>query len=79
MVGKNISGKIRRFLKESGVKDKISRIELITSGRYFNYVFNPVSFYYCYKNDNSIAAIAAEVNNTFGEKHLYILCKFNHI
>ncbi len=71
----NISGKIRRFLEKSGIKDKISRIELITSGRYFNYVFNPVSFYYCYKFDNSIAAIAAEVNNTFGEKHLYILNK----
>lgn len=71
----SISGKIKQFLKESGVKDPIARIELITSARYFGYVFNPVSFYFCYKKDNSIAAVAAEVNNTFGEKHLYVLNK----
>jgi len=71
----SISDKIKFYLKESGIRDYIARIELVTSARYFGYVFNPVSFYYCYKKDNSIAAIAAEVNNTFGEKHLYVLSK----
>ncbi|PKL19509.1 MAG: DUF1365 domain-containing protein [Spirochaetae bacterium HGW-Spirochaetae-5] len=71
----SINEKIRGFLKKSGIKESIARIELVTSARYINYVFNPVSFYYCYRKDNSIAVIAAEVNNTFGEKHLYILSK----
>lgn len=71
----DISGKIKVFLRESGVKDPVARIELITSARYFGYVFNPVSFYFCYRKDNTVAAVAAEVNNTFGEKHLYVLSR----
>ncbi len=51
----------------------ITRIELVTSARYFNYVFNPVSFFYCYRADQSLACILAYVNNTFGESHIYAL------
>jgi cyclopropane-fatty-acyl-phospholipid synthase len=68
-----IKEKLLRFLDQAGCGDQIERIELITSARYFNYVFNPVSFYYCYRNDGSIRCTVAEVNNTFNEKHLYIL------
>jgi cyclopropane-fatty-acyl-phospholipid synthase len=46
---------------------------LVTSARYINYVFNPVSFYYCLADEGGIVCIVTEVNNTFGEKHLYIL------
>jgi cyclopropane-fatty-acyl-phospholipid synthase len=52
---------------------RIKRILLITSARYFNYIFNPVSFYYCLTQDNELMAVVAEVNNTFNEKHLYVL------
>jgi cyclopropane-fatty-acyl-phospholipid synthase len=41
--------------------------------RMFGHVFNPVSFHYCYRADGSVRCIVAEVNNTFGERHLYIL------
>ncbi len=46
---------------------------LVTVARYFHYAFNPVSFYYCYDRSNALTCITAEVNNTFHEKHLYIL------
>lgn len=55
------------------VAGRVERIELLTNARYFNYVFNPVSFYYCYDSAGAITAIVAEVNNTFGETHLYVL------
>ena len=51
----------------------IERTLLITSARYFRYVFNPVSFHYCLSPENTLLCIVAEVNNTFGEKHLYVL------
>ncbi len=51
----------------------VERIELVTNARYFNHVFNPVSFYYCYDAHGRIAAILAEINNTFGETHLHVL------
>ena len=68
----SIKEKIHAFLQKRGITG-ISRVILVTVARYFNYVFNPVSFYYCYDRSNTIVCIAAEVNNTFNEKHLYIL------
>ncbi len=71
--GDSLKLNILNILKNNGIKEKIRRVELITSARYFNYVFNPVSFYYCYGTAGKIICIVAEVNNTFGEKHIYIL------
>jgi cyclopropane-fatty-acyl-phospholipid synthase len=68
-----IKEKILRYLREAECADEIFRIELLTNARYFGYVFNPVSFYYCYRQDGSVRAVVAEVNNTYGDKHLYIL------
>lgn len=60
-------------LERAGVDTKeIARVELVTAARYLGYVFNPVSFHYCYRADGSVRAIVAEINNTFGERHLYI-------
>lgn len=41
--------------------------------RVLGYVFKPVSFWYCHHADGGLAAIVAEVNNTFGERHCYLL------
>ena len=56
-----------------GVTTAIARIELLTQCRVFGYVFNPVSFFFCYDHEASLVAIVAEVNNTFGETHCYVL------
>jgi DUF1365 family protein len=50
-------------------------IRLLTHLRYGGYVFNPVSFYYCFDEaDRHLEAIVAEVNNTpWGERHCYVL------
>jgi DUF1365 family protein len=50
-------------------------VRLLTHLRYFGYVFNPVSFYYCYdQTDSFIEVIVAEITNTpWGERHTYIL------
>ncbi len=37
------------------------------------HAFKPVSFWYAHRADGSLAAIVAEVNNTFGERHCYLL------
>jgi DUF1365 family protein len=51
------------------------RICLLTNLSYFGYCFNPVSFYYCFDDDNeNLEAIIAEVNNTpWGERTLYLV------
>ena len=41
---------------------------MLTQPRVLGYVFNPVTFYWCYRADGSLACIVAELNNTFGER-----------
>ena len=41
--------------------------------RVLGYTFNPVSFWYCHRPNGSLRAIVVEVNNTFGERHCYLL------
>ncbi len=67
--------KLLAYLSRNGCHEEIGRIRLITSPRFLGYVFNPVSFYYCYGPSGEVQYIVAEVNNTFGETHLYILDK----
>ena len=46
---------------------------LHTYPRVLGYTFKPVSFWYCHRSDDSLRAILVEVNNTFGERHCYLL------
>ena len=48
-------------------------IWLHTYPRVLGFVFKPVSFWYCHHGDGTLAAVVAEVNNTFGERHCYLL------
>lgn len=50
-------------------------IRLLAHLRYFGYCFNPVSFYYCFdENDQFVETIVAEINNTpWMERHQYVL------
>jgi len=64
--------KLTRFLEAEGYADAVTTIMLVTSARYFNYIFNPVSFYYCFSRRGDLVCVVAEVNNTFGERHVYI-------
>ena len=53
----------------------LGRIGLLTHLRYFGFVMNPVSFFYCYEaGSNRVEAIVLEVQNTpWRERHLYVL------
>lgn len=46
------------------LQEQVVRVELLTNLRYFGYVVNPVSFYYGYRADGSLAGILAEITNT---------------
>jgi DUF1365 family protein len=64
---------IEELLAGENIKDAKGEIWLQTFPRVFGYTFKPVSFWYCHRADNSLAAILAEVHNTFGERHCYLL------
>ena len=53
----------------------VGPIRLLTHLRYFGFVFNPVSFYYCFAKDGvTLSCIVAEITNTpWKERHAYVL------
>lgn len=64
---------IRGILAEHAAHVAITDITLITMPRIFGYVFNPVSFWMCFDASQQLRAVLAEVHNTFGEAHNYLI------
>jgi len=54
--------------------EKPKQVFLISMPRILGYVFNPVSFWFCWNNNDELYAVVSEVNNTFGETHSYLTC-----
>jgi len=61
------------LLLSEGIPDADGEIWLHCYPRVLGYTFKPVSFWYCHRADGTLRAIVAEVNNTFGERHCYLL------
>lgn len=61
------------LLKSEGINDADGEIWLQAFPRVLGYVFNPVSFWFCHGKDGQLLTVLAEVSNTFGERHLYLL------
>lgn len=61
------------LLAAQGIDDADGEVWLQCYPRVLGYVFKPVSFWFCERADGTMAAIVAEVNNTFGERHCYLL------
>lgn len=64
----------RRYAELTGRRPE-GPIRLLTHLRYFGYSFNPVSFYYCFREDGeTLDGIVAEITNTpWKERHSYVL------
>lgn len=60
-------------LNAAGVSDVDGEIWLQTFPKMLGYVFKPVSFWFCERADGRLRAVIAEVNNTFGDRHVYVL------
>ena len=48
-------------------------MSLLTNARVLGYVFNPLSVFYCHRPDGELRCVVAEVHNTYGERHCYLL------
>jgi DUF1365 family protein len=63
---------MQQLLEQHGIDDH-GDIFLQTMPRLFGYAFNPISIWYCHNRQGQLVAVLTEVNNTFGEHHLYLL------
>lgn len=64
---------VERQLAAAGLDSAGGSIRLLCMPRVLGYVFNPLSIYYCYASDGALQALLYEVNNTFGERHSYLI------
>ena len=67
------------LLKSEGVDDFGGEVWLHTFPRVLGFTFNPVSFWFFEDKMGATRAILAEVNNTFGERHCYLLENSNQV
>jgi uncharacterized protein len=66
----SIAANARAVLAENDLR--AGRIMLLTCPRVAGHVFNPLSVFYCFSN-NDLTAVIAEVHNTYGGRHVYVL------
>ena len=66
-------------LAERGVALGDARVRLVTNLRVLGYVFNPISLFLVDACDDRPSRVVAEVSNTFGERHLYVLGPENRL
>lgn len=64
---------VRRLLRGADVTTADGEIVLQTFPRLLGYVFNPISVWYCFDRAGALRAAICEVNNTFGERHNYVV------
>jgi uncharacterized protein len=64
---------LEELLARERVRGADGEVWLQCYPRVLGHTFKPVSFWYCHRADGALAAIVVEVNNTFGERHCYLL------
>ncbi|MFM7332352.1 MAG: DUF1365 domain-containing protein [Brachymonas sp.] len=64
---------IDSVLLGEGISDATGEVWLHCYPRVLGFAFKPVSFWYCHRASGELCAIVVEVNNTFGERHVYVL------
>jgi uncharacterized protein len=69
--GKDLKNKIKVMVEELNLGFEPEKVFLLTNLRQFGYVFNPVSFYFCFDEKGACRAIFSEVNNTFHDQKMY--------
>ena len=71
--GSSLRAYAQRCASDHGIDLTGGRILLLCYPRLLGYTFNPLSIYFCYGADGTLAVLIYEVRNTFGEIHAYVL------
>ncbi|MFC9861933.1 MULTISPECIES: DUF1365 domain-containing protein [unclassified Streptomyces] len=64
---------LERFLRGHGVDLADGTVTMLTQARVLGHVFNPLTVYWCRRRDGTPLCVVAEVHNTYGERHGYLL------
>ncbi|WFB37058.1 DUF1365 domain-containing protein [Kiritimatiellota bacterium B12222] len=65
--------KLAPWIATLELTENTDSITLVTNPKWFGKSFNPVSFYLLRDRQENLVGMIAEVNNTFGDRHIYPL------
>jgi len=68
-----IKQNVERYLSDNGIDVRSGRILMLANARVLGHVFDPLTVFWCHDRDGTLACIVAEVHNTYGERHMYLL------
>lgn len=69
----SIRENVDRFLAANGEDLGGGRVTMLANARVLGQVFNPISVFWCHGADGGLRCVIAEVHNTYGERHCYLL------
>ena len=69
----SLRANVDAYLAENGIDLRGGRVTMLANARAFGYVFNPLSLFWCHDLDGAVVCVVAEVRNTYGQAHRYLL------
>jgi uncharacterized protein len=70
---RSIRHNLDAWLATEGVDLQGGQVLMLANARSLGYVFNPITLYWCSLPDGRPECVVAEVHNTYGERHCYLL------
>ncbi len=67
-----LRAQVERLLAEAGLQGG-GRIQVLCMPRILGHAFNPISVWWCHNREGTLTAVLYEVNNTFGQRHTYLV------
>lgn len=71
--GRSLRAAVDTYLARQGISLGGGRVLMLAQARVLGYVFNPLTVFWCQRPDGTMAAVIAEVHNTYGQRHAYLL------
>ncbi|NUP49653.1 MAG: DUF1365 domain-containing protein [Catenulispora sp.] len=71
--GRSIRAGLEDYLAGNGIDLDGGPVLMLTAARVFGYVFNPLTVYWCHDAARRLVCVVAEVHNTYGGRHAYLL------
>jgi DUF1365 family protein len=68
-----IRANVDAYLARQGISLAGGRVLMLGHAAVLGYVFNPLTVFWCHHADGTLAAVIAEVHNTYGQRHAYLL------
>ena len=71
--GQSLRASVDAFLAAHEIDLAGGRVTMLAHARTLGYVFNPLTLFWCHDRAGRVAAVVAEVHNTYGGRHRYLL------